>query len=455
MKLLHRITIAFGLLLLIVTVATAYFIHALLLDNLIEQQRKDLRQKGEWWVQQMQQAHRNVEQKDFDELSHLLVSNNKVEILLLGKRKKVNFSTLTPKEWGIWIKSIQSAKENRELRKGVLSIGNDDYVVVTLPFDTEQNERLILASPVRGLKEIRVELTKKIIAILIIGAICAYIISILITRSLVNPLTKLRKELKKVQKRNFSDVQLIPAEGEIAEVTRSVYYLAKELDHFHQVQKQFFQNASHELKTPLMSIQGYAEGIRDGIFTGEAAQQGLDVIVQETSRLKDIVTEMILLAKLESEEGIFHPTKASVPEIVQLALERLNPLMVKRGVQAVVKEKGTIPLASLDRDKCLQAFLNIMGNALRYAKETIEIEIGTESNYITIDIADDGAGIPQELLPNLFHRFVKGKDGETGLGLAISRAIMERSGGTIQAFNRENGGACFRIRLPFGDKCAS
>jgi len=192
--------------------------------------------------------------------------------------------------------------------------------------------------------------------------------------------------LNKVEMRRFSEVRLVETGGEIGEVAKAVYDLAGELEKNQRTQKQFFQNASHELKTPLMSIQGYAEGIKDGIFTAERANKGLNVIVKECERLKKIVTEMILLAKLESEEGIFH-------------MERF-------------------PLISID------------------------------SEGIRISISDDGDGIPESLLSQLFGRFVKGNNGETGLGLAISRAIVERCRGRISAHNEPGGGAAFVLRFP-------
>ncbi|MCK9911295.1 ATP-binding protein, partial [Microbacteriaceae bacterium K1510] len=86
--------------------------------------------------------------------------------------------------------------------------------------------------------------------------------------------------------------------------------------------------------------------------------------------------------------------------------------------------------------------------ALRYAHEQIEVKIHAEQKQLLIDIIDDGEGIPAHLLPNLFHRFVKGKDGENGLGLAISRAIIERCGGSVTAYNGLVTGATFRITFP-------
>lgn len=102
----------------------------------------------------------------------------------------------------------------------------------------------------------------------------------------------------------------------------------------------------------------------------------------------------------------------------------------------------------IDEGKFLQALLNIIGNALRHAKDQITIEIKSGKRQLQIEVQDDGEGIAEELLPHLFHRFVKGKNGDVGLGLAISRAIIERSHGRLQAENGPLHGAVFRIILP-------
>jgi signal transduction histidine kinase len=447
MKLLYRITIAFGLLLMIVTGASAYMIHSFLLDNLIEQQRKEIRNKGEFWIERVKASGGTIQPESIEELKRLFIPHKKVEILLLGEKKQVLYTSLPSASLNEWINDLERKAKKRNDKKTWM-VGNDDYMVVTLPLQQEEKQKLLLAMPIRGLKDVRIELTRNMMTILLVGLVCAILLSFFITRSLVNPLSRLIKEIKKVQQRRFSEVTLVPASGEIAEVSQSVFFMAQELDRFHEIQKQFFQNASHELKTPLMSIQGYAEGIRDGVFTGDAARHGLDVMVQETERLKNIVTEMILLAKLESQDDLFHPAEVSAVELVNQAIERLDPIRIQRNVNISVRHDGNEPLIMVDREKFLQALLNILGNALRYAKEQIEIKIEESKKQVIIAVVDDGDGIPDELLPNLFHRFVKGKNGETGLGLAISRAIIERSGGSIEASNGIFGGATFRIKIP-------
>lgn len=157
---------------------------------------------------------------------------------------------------------------------------------------------------------------------------------------------------------------------------------------------------------------------------------------------------MILLAKLESEEGIFHMEKVSVQDIITQTLERINPLLVKKGLQVRITGSGKEHDIYADREKLLEALINIAGNATRYAKDTIRFHTSDNDSGIDIEIADDGEGISADLLPLLFQRFAKGKNGETGLGLAISRAIIERCRGHISARNQPDGGASFVLHFP-------
>lgn len=447
MNLQSRITLMFAALLIIVTGISATLIHSFLLDNLISQQKKELTLKGQFWIEKIKHSDEAFEAEDIAELDKLLVSNRKVEILLLGKKKKVLYTSLPSSNLNQWLQALERKAEKRT-DKNIWLVGGDDYVVVSLGLKNDEKQRLILASPVRGLKEVRMELTEKIIVILLIGVGSAILLSFFITRIMVRPLSRLTKEIKKVQFRRFSEVQLVPARGEIAEVSESVYSMAQELDRFHEIQRQFLQNASHELKTPLMSIQGYAEGIRDGIFADDAAHKGLDVIVSETNRIKHIVTEITLLAKLESEEDLFHPATHSAADLVNRAVERLHPIKLQQNIAIAIRTYGEDGIVYVDDDKILQALLNLIANGLRHATEQIEIKIQSGKRFVTIEIIDDGDGIPEDLLPHLFHRFVKGKNGDVGLGLAITRAIIERSGGTIEVKNGVFTGAIFRITLP-------
>src|SRR5699024_2252713 len=167
----------------------------------------------------------------------------------------------------------------------------------------------------------------RLLIVFLVGAIAAVILSSFLTNKLVTPLSRLKRQVKKIEKRQFDDIERIKATGEIKEVEQSVFEMADELQRYMKSQQTFFQNASHELKTPLMTIQGYAEGIRDNVFSQEDQEKGLEMMVTEVRRLKKIINEMILLAKLESEHVENEKEKVSARSLIEQVAARALPLV--------------------------------------------------------------------------------------------------------------------------------
>lgn len=250
--------------------------------------------------------------------------------------------------------------------------------------------------------------------------------------------------MKKIENRNFDEVEPIQASGEVKEVAQSVYDMANELQRYISTQRTFFQNASHELKTPLMTIQGYAEGIKEKIFEAEEEEKGLEVIVSEVNRLKKIINEMILLAKLESEEISYHQEKIALTDLINKVMERALPIATEKGVTLQQQVEEQLYLIG-DEERILRALLNLTFNGVRHGQRQLLITAQESNGQVQIIIEDDGEGISDELMPHIFHRFVKGKNGETGLGLAIARAIIEQSNGKIEASRSNLGGAKFTL----------
>lgn len=461
MKLIYRLNLSFGLLLLCILIVTAAVIYPLLFNTLIESQRKEMREQASLLMKLAEpsipvMAAATVEAT---KLQPAIPAGHQMDAVLLTPTKKVLFSTIPPEQATEWVDLTKQS--GNQANNHVWQGENDRYIVESLTASSEnepakQSMTAIMATPISKIKSMQLELFWRMMIILTIGGAMTFLVCLLITRRLVTPLIKLKEELKKVETRRFSEVQLVESGGEIGEVARSVHQLAGELENYQVIQKQFFQNASHELKTPLMSIQGYAEGIKDGVFTGERADIGLDVIVNECERLKRIVTEMILLAKLESEDGIFQMRHVSVRDLITETIERIKPLLVKNGLQIETCSRNEDEELAVcaDREKLMQALINIVGNAARYAKHTIRIHTSSDGKNFHIEVADDGEGIPEKLLPFLFQRFSKGKDGETGLGLAITRAIVDRCRGSITARNQPDSGASFLLRFPLETRYA-
>ncbi|WP_028784218.1 sensor histidine kinase [Thalassobacillus devorans] len=445
MKLLHQLNAAFTTLIIIVMSITAFILYSLILNMLIEDEKRQLEGRGELLIELLNEEDSPLK---VNQLSQLL-RDSEFRVLMFDRSKReIMFSTLPPETAAAWASQYDETLHEEDLWESQ----GKDFVVYDIAFTPQADGViLVLATPLRDLQAVQTMFAWRMIFVLFIGLLLAVGISHFMNRRLVTPLIRLKTELKKIEHRKFQDLKPVKASGEIEEVEHSVRTMAAELENYIRTQKQFFQNASHELKTPLMSIQGYAEGIRDGVFEGEAADKGLSVMIKETERLKKIVNEMILLAKLDSDENVYHPEDTDIHALIEQAKEGLYPLARGKGIELDYEQPVSYNLY-VDPEKVMQALVNIIANGIRHADSRVQIKTRETADHILIAVKDDGTGISEGILPQLFERFIKGKEGETGLGLAISRAIIERSGGKIAAQNNvEAKGAVFNILLPKSD----
>ncbi|MBQ3392473.1 MAG: HAMP domain-containing histidine kinase [Lachnospiraceae bacterium] len=203
-------------------------------------------------------------------------------------------------------------------------------------------------------------------------------------------------------------------------------------------QKQFFENASHELKTPLMSIQGYAEALSEGVTDDPA--HASSVIIKETRRMARLVDDILLLSRYDRGSMALHKEKLSVAELVGDCVDTLSAAIKGRGLTVETDIRDRFVMA--DEEYMTRAVLNILSNALRYAKNRIRITFDGR----TLAIWDDGDPLPPKELEAVFDRFHTGKGGSTGIGLALSREILTAHGYTVAAQNHD-GGVRFLIDL--------
>ena len=213
----------------------------------------------------------------------------------------------------------------------------------------------------------------------------------------------------------------------------------------HESQKWFFQNVSHELKTPMMAVQGCAEGINTGVLEPVEASR---VILEENEQMSNLIEELLALSRLEAGQfkSDFHST--DVRELLYDCLRGTEHLAQQRNLRITPIFDDDPVTVSCDEIHLRRAFTNIITNALRYAKEEIIIECRQEKGKAVIRIRDDGEGIAPELLPHIFDRFFSTRKGGAGVGLALTKEIVSLHRGTVRASN--DGGAVFEIILPIG-----
>lgn len=441
MKLQTQLNIAFTTLLIIIMTVTGYVIYSLILDLLIQDEERQLEQKGELLVNILNNDATEIE--NTNKLTAFFEDQNLQVFLYNRKENSILFSSESEKI----TKGFTKQNDFSNNKKGLWEYGKHKFVTSRILFYPEDSGlELVLLTPLTTLQNVQHNFIARMLMVLLIGSIVMAILSSVLTKKLVTPLTKLKVQLKKVERREFSELKRVKATGEIKDVEESVYEMGKELNQYIKAQQVFFQNASHELKTPLMTIQGYAEGVRDKVFTGEEAEKGLEVIVYEVERLKKNINEMTLLAKLDSNDQEFIEETIEVKHLIKAVVDRIKPIANEQNIiiEEVMEDPFTIIGSS---EKLLQALLNISSNAIRYATQAIRITVCAKKEHVYIIIEDDGNGISSDIQPYIFHRFVKGNDGETGLGLAISRALIEQSKGRVKAEDSELGGAKFTIEF--------
>ena len=208
-------------------------------------------------------------------------------------------------------------------------------------------------------------------------------------------------------------------------------------------QQTFFQNASHELKTPLMAIQGYAEGIQAGVMdTGSAAE----VILEESDRMTELVEELLDISKIDMGRQLLVFSEMDIRELLYDSIRAVEPAAAS-GIAIVPDFPEEPVMVSCDDARLRRAVTNILSNGVRYARSELRLTCRADKRHVTIRIQDDGDGIAAEDLPHIFDRFYMGRSGKSGIGLALTQEIIHLHKGTIRARNGDTG-AVFEISIP-------
>ena len=209
-------------------------------------------------------------------------------------------------------------------------------------------------------------------------------------------------------------------------------------------QQTFFQNASHELKTPLMAIQGYAEGIQAGVMdTGSAAE----VILAESDRMTELVDELLDISKIDMGRQQLALSETDIRELLYDSIRAVEPTAAASGITIAPDFPEEPIMVKCDDTQMRRAVTNILTNGLRYAHSQLCLTCRPDKRNVIIRIQDDGDGIAEGDLPHIFDRFYMGKNGKSGIGLALAKEIIHLHKGTIRAYNGDSG-AVFEISIP-------
>lgn len=336
--------------------------------------------------------------------------------------------------------------------------GIGGWLYVSTPISKQR--WLIFASPrptLRALSIWRDDLLVPMLRAGVIALIISAILAWLISRWVAAPLGKAALAARAVAAGNY-DQKIEPSGPAEAE---SMAVAFNEMVHrvraSQNSQRDFVANVSHELKTPLTSIQGFAQAILDGTAERpEDQNHAAQVIFDESDRLIRLVEDLLDLARIDSGQVTFDREPVELGAVVHGVIERLGVRAVEQGVH-LQSQLPPLPIIVGDGDRLAQVFTNLIDNAIKHTPEgsqvTVQGEI--ETGWISLHVDDKGGGIPDDELSRIFERFYQldkartgGQKRGAGLGLAISREIVQAHGGRLVAQSVVGRGSRFTVQLP-------
>lgn len=278
----------------------------------------------------------------------------------------------------------------------------------------------------------------------LVSMLIAGFFGIYVQNNISRPIHLLRNKVRGFQESLEAPEVTIFTGDEIQELDEDLVHMAESIVKNDRKRKAFFENTSHELKTPLMNINGYTEGLKDGIFSIDEAAE---VIQQESDALRTLVESILYLSKLEdATHDRYQFQLIDVNAFLDGFHKKMSSMVADKELEFILDLDKPVEV-KIDDDKMIRALSNIITNAIRYANSKILIETIVEGSMIEIRLFNDGPQIKEQDLPYLFDRFYKGDKGQSGLGLAIVKTIILAHNGTIEALNVENG-ICMSIKLP-------
>lgn len=241
------------------------------------------------------------------------------------------------------------------------------------------------------------------------------------------------------------------------EMAEELQRRAGERDQLDRMKDEFVLTASHELRSPLTSVQGFAELLlleREQLSPKQA--ETVEVILDNTRHLVRLLNDLLDLARSDAGRLTIKPVPTEAAGLVEDAVRTMRAQFDSRDQSLVLEIEPDLPEIEADRDRIRQVLVNLLTNANEYCPEgaRIEVKARRDAADVEIHVSDDGPGIPAEQLEHIFERFSRGDAGETqrvggtGLGLAISKSLVELHGGAITADSTPGVGSAFHVRLP-------
>ena len=377
---------------------------------------------------------------------------------------------------------------NKNIKKKDILYKSDNYTIIL--HNTPQNSSfiegfgycsdnqtiVIMSTPVAGLKESVNISNKFLIYVAIIGFIITVIITFLITKMITSPILQLAEISNKMGKLDFTARYDGKRSDEIQTLGQNMNYMSDRLkkaisklqeanevlkedikrkEAIDEMRKDFIANVSHELKTPIALIQGYAEGLNEGLCEDEESRKYYtEVIMDESEKMNKMVKQLLTLSSLESGNSILHKENFNMTSLTEGVLSSISILIGEKNVKVDFDTSRDVFLYA-DEFKIEEVVTNYISNAIHHVNDngTIKIDVSEDERNVYFSVYNTGNQIPEKDLANVWEKFFKVDKahsrsyGGSGIGLSIVKAIVEAHGGAVKVVNKSDG-VEFGFKIP-------
>ncbi len=342
---------------------------------------------------------------------------------------------------------------NFELEEGVLTtirFNGREYLANTYEANSNLNiseKYFVIVQDLTDKTLLLRENSKNMLIVQILILMLTVLIVFIVARDLTKPLIKLSKESEEyiIGKGITIDADKMTIE-ELEILRESLYNMQQKIDEENNRKNTIYENVAHDLRTPLVSILGYADGLKNGIIKDK--NKACDIILRTGNQLKEMIENILVLSRFDNDTYKSNKEEIDLIDLINEQVEMVKAIDESKKVmfENDLADSGVI---FSDRKLIIRIVQNLLSNAIKYAKEKVIIKLSnvTGKTAYKIIVADDGEGIDENNIENIFTRYYKGVDGHFGIGLAAVKSSLDYLGGSIDVKSNKGEGTRFIIEI--------
>ena len=377
------------------------------------------------------------------------------------------------------------------VRRHTFADGHEYFVVLVelmAPSEARAARYLALALQVGEVDPPWRALLPRILLVGIVVIALALLLAMVVSNSITRPITEMTRAAEAMARGEYEHAIQAEGEDEVARLAQSFAHMSRQVSQAQRTQRDLLANVSHDLRTPLTSIQGFSQALLEGAVTDQDGyRRGAEVIHAEAERMGRLVQDLLDLARLESGQLDVEPQSLSIGTMLHTEVAHSEVRASEADVEIVEQVSQELPGITGDGHRLGQALANLLDNAIKYARKGTKVRVEaqhlgphaprpepmptsfgpapTAGDWVCITIANEGEPIPEAELPRIFERFYRGDKSRaassrsgrlvgraegSGLGLAIAREAILAHGGRIEVSSHAERGTRFRVWLPVG-----